>query len=312
VTRSALVTGATGVLGPTLVRALVREGWQVRALCRRPAVAGLLPEAVEIRSGDVRDPDDVAAAVKGVSTVFHLAGFLHEPSPDPAQIPLYEDVNVGGTRHVARAAEAEGAAVVFFSSIAVYGPTPGGPVDEAAPVQPVGPYAVSKRRGEEALLDSGLPVTVLRLAAAYGRRMKGNYRRLSDALRRRRFVPVGDGSNRRTLVHEEDAVRAALLAADRVRQQAGLYNVTDGTTHSIREILGAMCRALGRPEPSFQIPVPIARMAARSLGYGEVLAKYLENIEVRGERIRSALGFEPRFGLEAGWRGALADPEEPL
>jgi nucleoside-diphosphate-sugar epimerase len=308
----ALVTGATGVLGPTLVRALVREGWRVRVLCRHPPIPGLLPGEVEVRSGDVTHPEDVATAAEGVSTVFHLAGLLHESRADPALIPLYEEVNVGGTRHVARAAAAQRAAVVFFSSIVVYGATRGGPVDESTPVQAVGPYATTKRRGEEALLDSGLPVAVLRLAAVYGRRMKGNYRRLADALRKRRFVPVGDGSNRRTLVHEEDAVRAALLAADRVREQTGLFNVTDGTTHSMREILGAMCSALGRPEPSFRIPVPIARIAARGLGYGDLLAKYLESVEVRGERIQRALGFEPRFGLVAGWRDALADREEHL
>lgn len=204
----------------------------------------------------------------------------------------------------------------------MYGPTRGEPVDEAAAVRPTGLYAESKRRAEELVLEAGISAVVLRLAAVYGRRMRGNYRRLADALRRGRFVPVGAGTNRRTLVHEQDAIEAAILAADRIREQPGLFNVTDGTTHSMREILAAMSSALGRPEPRWRIPTPLARAAAAGLDvaaaaigrpsvYRYLLAKYLEDAEVRGERIQRALGFEPRFGLEAGWRDAVGPREMP-
>jgi len=309
--RTALVTGATGVLGPILVRGLVREGWAVRALCRRAPAPGLFPIGVEVRPGDVTEPGDVAAAAEGADTVFHLAGLLHVLRPEASLAPLYESVNVGGARSVAAAAGRHGAAVVFFSSIVVYGETRGGPVDESAPLRPVGGYAATKRRAEEVFLNAGLPVTVLRLAAVYGRRMKGNYRRLADSLSRRRFVPVGDGSNRRTLVYEEDAARAAILAAASVRDRPGLYNVTDGATHSMKEIIGAICAALGRTEPRRALPVPIARAAALAVGRGALLAKYLENVEVSGERIRRELGFEPAYGLERGWCEALASEVRP-
>ncbi len=116
---------------------------------------------------------------------------------------------------------------------------------------------------------------------------------------------MGDGSNRRTLIHEEDAVRAALLAADRVNEVNGVFNVTDGTTHSMREILAAICAGLGRPEPRLRLPLGFSRLAARAIGQTDVVEKYLENIEVRGERIQASLGFSPRFDLASGWRDAL-------
>jgi uncharacterized protein YbjT (DUF2867 family) len=54
--------------------------------------------------------------------------------------------------------------------------------------------------------------TVLRLGAVYGSRLKGNYERLTHALARHRFIPIGNGLNRRTLVYDKDVGRAAALA----------------------------------------------------------------------------------------------------
>lgn len=305
--RHALVTGATGVLGPVLVAELLSQGWSVRILRRNsPQQQDRVdfPVEVDVRVGDITDEAAVARAVDGVSTVFHLAGLLHNPRPVASDIPRYEAVNVGGARHVARAAMAAGARVVAFSTIAVYGATRE-PVDEATPIRPEGPYATTKAKAEDVLLESGVPVRVLRLSAVYGRRMKGNYHRLAEALRRGRFVPVGDGLNRRTLVHENDVVLAALLAAQAQGVPRGVYNVTDGETHTMKAILAAMCEAIGRPEPRFRLPATLARVLARSVGHGHVVEKYLENVEVRGDLIRRDLDFAPRFDLRAGWRHAL-------
>jgi nucleoside-diphosphate-sugar epimerase len=298
-----LVTGATGVLGPLLVDALLDRGATVRAFCRQPSVLAIRP-GLEVHVGDIRDEGALLAAAQGVSTVFHLAGLLHETTR-PAPDSVYEAVNVEGTRHVARSAAQCGAAVILFSTIAVYGATTE-PADEETPVAPSGAYAMTKKRAEEIVLSAGIPASVLRVAAVYGSRMKGNYPRLVEALRRRRFIAVGDGSNRRTLVHQDDVVRAALLAADQVGDAPGVYNLTDGRTHSMREILAAISAALGRSAPRWSVPAGVARMLARPLGYGPTVDKYLENVEVRGDRIRQALGFEPRFGLLEGFKNALA------
>lgn len=311
-----LVTGATGVLGPTLVRALVERGATVRVLCRRPPAPGLLPDRVEVRVGDLTRAEDVGAAARGTSRIFHLAALLHRVGPEAASAVDYEAVNLGGTRHVVMAAAAEGISVVFFSSIVVYGPTRGEPVDETSPVRALGPYAETKRRAEDLVLGAGIAAVVLRLAAVYGRRMKGNYRRLADALARGRFVAVGNGGNRRTLVHEGDAVRAALLAAEREEAAGQVFNVTDGEIHSMRRIVAAMCAALGKPVPQWRVPVKLARLAALGAdglcavggqpgAYRDLLEKYLESSEVEGRKIRRVLGFCPSRDLESGWREAL-------
>ena len=156
-----------------------------------------------------------------------------------------------GTRRLLEASEAaQVRRFVFFSTINVYGHSSVGcALDEQSPLRPESYYAETKVRAEEIVLASRVPATVLRLAAVYGSRVKGNYARLLAALEQRRYVSIGPATNRRTLVHEQDVAEAALLVAKQARASGRTYNVTDGSTHDLNEIVQAMCLALGRSSP---------------------------------------------------------------
>ena len=149
--------------------------------------------------------------------------------------------------------------VVALSSIAVYGPQTQTADEDTVPA-PDTPYGVSKlARGRGSVASGPQPTAapsavVLRLAAVYGPSVKGNYERLVRALARGRFVPVGDGNNARTLVFEDDAAQAILLAASRPDATGGIFNVTDGGIHTVREIVEAIARALGRRPPRLSVP----------------------------------------------------------
>lgn len=312
--RRSLVTGATGALGPAVVSALRAAGWTVRTVSRTAPAPGALPSDVDARIGDITRAADVREAVAGVDTVFHLAALLHIVNPPPDLRAEYERVNVGGTRTVVEAAAAAGVRrVVLFSTIAVYGPSRGAMLDESAAPAPDTFYGETKHAAERIVLATGnadgRPIaTVLRLAAVYGPRVKGNYRRLLDALARRRFVPVGPGRNRRTLIFEEDAAQAAVLAAAHDAAAGEVFNVTDGGVHDVRAIVAAICAALGRRPPRLAIPIPAAQAAAwavdRVRGRGAARAaldKYLEDVAVDGTRLRRQLGFTTAHDLHAGW-----------
>lgn len=319
--RTVLVTGGTGALGPALVERLLREGHRVRVLSR-----GLLPPswpegAVDVRQGDVTDRATVARSVEGAHWVFHLAGRLHLPRPAAEPAEAYERVNVEGTRVAAEEAAAAGVArFVFFSTIAVYGATGLEGADEDTPPRPDSLYARTKLRGEEAVrtvaATLGLRTSILRLAAVYGRHLKGNYAWLAKAVASGWFIPVGPGMNRRTLVHEADVAEAALLVARSPRAAGRLYNVSDGGVHRLRDVVEAMSRALGRRPTRLRVPLRPARALAgladigfALLGHGPrlspLLDKYTEDVAVRAERIVRDMGFHPRFDLESGWRDVL-------
>lgn len=317
--RLCLVTGATGAIGPRLVRALRDEGHSVRILTRTQPETDLLPAEIEIATGDVADERAVRAAMTDVQWVFHLAAKLHVANPPPSLHPEYERVNVEGTRHVVHAAQSVSAErLVFFSTISVYAPSSGTPLSESSPSSPETIYGTTKLAAEQIVRTSttrsGGPLgAVLRLAAVYGPRVKGNYRRLLDALARGRFVPIGRGNNRRTLIFEDDVARAAILAAGHPSAAGSIFNVTDGTTPQLADIIIAMCAALGRRPPSWSLPLApvrfgarvadsMARAAGRRLTIGAAVDKYLEDVAVDGRRIHDVLGFTPAFALDAGWR----------
>ncbi len=305
----AAVTGATGFVGRRLVAHLAEQR-PVRAVVRAP---GAFPAGVEVAVADVTDPVAVAAALSGASVVFHLAARLHVTDPAPGMRDEYEAVNVRGTRHVLQAAGP--ARVVVFSTVAVYGPGDrGAPFTERSPLRPATAYAETKAEAEGEA--AGHPdAVVLRPAAVYGPGMKGNYLRMLRAIERRRFAYVGDGANRRTLVHVDDLCRAAVAAASDA-PPGTCFNVTDGSIHTLREVGAAMAGALGHRPPRVRLPAaPLrvalagaARLAGRRLPVGpDAVDKLMEDVAVDGTLLAAATSYEPRVGLAEGWASVVAE-----
>jgi nucleoside-diphosphate-sugar epimerase len=298
-----LVTGATGCVGPRVVDALRAAGCSVRTLSLSPGDA---PRDIDERIGDILDNAAVESAAEGMNAVVHLAGKVHvmHAAPDSE----FERVNVGGTANLVRAARSAGVEkLVFFSTISVYGSGNGQILDENSPVRPETPYARTKLQAEKIVLGSGLKSCVLRCGAIYGPQMQGNYQQLVRALENGRFLPVGPGTNRRTLLHVRDAARAAVLALRHPGSAGRIFNVSDGEFHTIAEIISAICDALGKSPPRFRIPMWMAIAGSRALG-GRVqarLRKYTEDLAVSSKRIQEELGFEPAMSLAEGWRESL-------
>ena len=78
-----LVTGATGAIGPAVVKALHQAGYQIRAFSFDDPTAGMFPQSVEVLFGDVTDQAAVQSAMPGVDGVVHMAALLHIVNPPP-------------------------------------------------------------------------------------------------------------------------------------------------------------------------------------------------------------------------------------
>jgi len=314
--KTALVTGACGFIGSKLVNRLSEEGYKVRALSRtvkRDSIPG-----VESFEGDIRDEALVREASKDSQLIFHLAGVAHRNVVSEKSSSEFETVNVDGTRILERVTRDSRVALVYAGTVAVYGPGDEGVVfDEQSPLQPGDVYAETKARAEEAILKG--KGTVLRFPAVYGSGMKGNLPRLAKAVKRGLVVLPGSGENRKTLVHVEDAVRAMILCAESPESIGRIYNVTDGTLHTVREIVEAMGDIFGKSPALFPLPVFLARTAARAAdlvagfagdgrGYRVSLEKFVRDSAVSGALIEKELGFKARIGIEEGLREAIGAP----
>ena len=153
---TALVTGANGHIGCHVMRAVADAGWTPVGLVRpdsdRRARGGV---DAELREGDIRDPDTLAPAMKGIDVVFNVAGAHRNFAPKATSIT---DPTVEGTRNVLAAAQAAGVRrVVHTSSGATIGfaEDPARPLDEAsALVTPAGVYTKAKVFAEQVALNA--------------------------------------------------------------------------------------------------------------------------------------------------------------
>lgn len=320
----ALVTGATGMIGPALVNQLLSDGWNVRILVRRDFTPRLFANPVERVTGDIANQQSLRSAMGDVDVVFHLAAKLHLNDPSPNQAHEYQRVNVDGALNVASAAiEARVKRLVHFSTIAVYGPSFGHvPYTETSPLNTQSLYAETKRKSEEGILkmfkgNSKSSAVVLRLAAVYGPRLQGNYRTLVKALRWGVFFPIGSGQNRRTMIYIDDLVRAAILAAEHPKAAGAVFNLTDGKIHTLNDVLAAIAGALGKSPPPFHLPYkPMRAISALTDRLTHTLRlpaprlealieKMTEDVAVSGAKLCHDLSFLPRYDIGNGWKTAL-------
>lgn len=322
--RRVLITGATGSVGPAVVKAFRDDGFFVRTYSLDPPREGMFPKDVEVISGDVTDREGVAFAVTEMDYVIHMAALLHIDDPPPALNARYDWINVGGTANIVEACVRQNVRrIVHFSTIAVYGPNRGSVHSEETSPNPAGYYAKTKLEAERIVLAAegteGQPLgTVLRLAAVYGPGIKGNYLRLAQAIARKRFISIGDGYNRRTLVFERDVAAATVLAALSSGAERRIFNVTDGQVHTMKEILEVLFWLLGRRPQKITVPVWLARSAAGVAEFGAkrigrrpsftraAVNTFTGDMAVSGDRIQKELGFTPEYGLERGWAEVIS------
>ena len=151
--KKALVTGADGFIGSHLTEDLLEKGYEVKAFTLYNSFntwgwLDSLPKGklgqIEIYCGDVRDPNGVREAMRGVDIVFHLAALIAIPfsyhSPDS-----YVDTNIKGTLNVLQAArELATERVLVTSTSEVYGTAQYVPIDEKHPFQGQSPYSATK------------------------------------------------------------------------------------------------------------------------------------------------------------------------
>lgn len=181
--KKVLVTGADGFIGSHLTESLLEKSYDVKAFTLYNSFntwgwLDALPKEklnqIEIFSGDIRDPNGVREAMKGVDGVFHLAALIAIPfsyhSPDS-----YVDTNIKGTLNILQAARDLGTERIMITSTSeVYGTAQYVPIDEKHPFQGQSPYSATKigadRLAESFYRSFNLPISIVRPFNTYGPR----------------------------------------------------------------------------------------------------------------------------------------------
>ena len=264
-----LVTGATGFVGNHVAHQLIDAGHSVRVLVRKSSNPILLGDLrAERCEGDLRDILSLAAAMKGVRRVFHVAADYRLWSRNPDEI--YQS-NVEGTRALFEAARHEGVEkIVYTSTVAtIVTPSHGGALPNedthATLDQMVGHYKRSKFMAEldaiRAAAD-GLPVVIVNPTTPVG---PGDWkptptgRIIVDFLNGKMPAYVDTGLN---IAAVEDIAAGHLLAAEKGR--IGERYLLGARNMTLKEILDALAVITGLPAPRVRLPHAVAIAAAHA------------------------------------------------
>jgi nucleoside-diphosphate-sugar epimerase len=310
-----LITGAAGFLGSEVVRQALGAGFAVTATDR---IASAKFPGIDLAPADILDFPSLAKVFHDVDRVCHVAGLAHVFNKSEIAGAPFHAVNVEGTENVAQAALGAGVRhFIFVSSVSVYGCIAQAK-DEGSECCPEGPYAQSKLQAERRLIglcqNSGMHLTILRLATLYGEGDPGNVARLMRTIDRGRFVWLGDGANRKILLHREDAARACLAVIQGPASGVNIYNVS-GPSCTMRDVVQGLAGALGAQIHPLGIPVALVRgmsglfsrlPISRLRALGGMAQKWLADDVVDSSKFARAFNFQPRVDLTEGLRREVA------
>jgi nucleoside-diphosphate-sugar epimerase len=297
------VTGANGFIGRAFCARAFASGRAVRRFVHAPDAASGDAVALDLTRATV---DDLARHLEAVSTVIHLAGRAHVMHDTAADAETaYHQANADATERLARAAVAAGVRrFVLASSVKVNGERtdPGRPFGPDDPTAPQDAYGRSKLAAEVALRNvargTSMDAVVLRLPLVHGPQARGNFRRLVDAVRAGRMLPLGAIDNRRSLLGLANLLDA-LDAAIETPALHGVHFIADAESVSTPDLVRAIAGVLGVAPRLARVPVPLLRLAGFVTGRGDVIARLVNSLEVDVSSFVAATRWRPRpFALD--------------
>lgn len=241
-----LVTGATGFVGPSIVRALRVEGRDIRALARRPDHASNLAAlGVEVVGGDVTEPESLKAAIDGCTHVVHLVAII-QGRPDD----FHRVMTVGTQNVVAAAKAADIERFVLMSALGTSDP-------------PSVPYYAAKLAEEREVIASGIEYTIFRPSFIFG----PGGGALATFMRQVRLSPVvtviGSGRQRSQPIWRDDVAAYFARAIDDPRAANRLLELGGPDTVTWDELYLLIAKVLGKRRKLLHIPAGVARTGAR-------------------------------------------------
>ena len=306
-----LVTGADGFIGSHLVEALLSKGASVRAFVFYNSFntwgwLDTLPpkilKQIEVVAGDVRDPRQVDEAVKGCSTVFHLAALISIPFSYQAQ-DAFVDTNIKGTLNVLQAARAHKVKKVLLTSTSeVYGTAQYVPIDEKHPLQGQSPYSATKigsdRLGEAFFRSFGVPVVIVRPFNTYGPRQSARAITptiITQLLSGKKEIKLGRLDTIRDFNYVKDTASAFVSLAEADNVIGEEFNIASGEGITMETLAKTIMEVMGMKA---KITTDKARIRPA--------ASEVERLIGSREKIEKRIGWKPAYT----WKKGLAETIE--
>ena len=241
-----------------------------------------------------------------VDVIIHLAGKAHETKNESLATEYFE-VNTGLSQKIFDYfLDSEAKTFVFFSTVkAAADRVENGVLTEEADPKPVGPYAKSKRKAEEYILNKlsdaeqkGKKFFILRPCMIHGPGNKGNLNLLYQVVSRGVPWPLGAYDNKRSFCSIDNIAYVIEQLFQRENIAAGIYQVGDDEPISTNELIQLISASVGKKAVIWNLPKRFINILACVLGLlslplnKERLRKLTENYVVSNQKIKNALGID--------------------
>lgn len=300
------ITGGTGFIGQRLVARHLETGDSVRVLTRHPLTRLHLPNSVKLYQSDLAaGMDKLKAFVDQADILYHCAGEINNPS-------LMAAVHIQGTRNLLEAASGRIGRWVQLSSVGVYGPQKEGSITEDSPLNPQGPYEVTKKESDrlvlESLANNHINFSILRPSNIYGPGMtKGYLKQLISIIDKGLFFFIGPQGSSANYIHVDNVCHALIQCGQQPQAEGRIYNLSDHRT--LETFVQIICQTLGKSVPQLRIPEKPVRWIANCIGFipGMPLTTSRINALVNrsiycNNRIETELGYSHIVTMEEGVR----------
>lgn len=319
IARKAVVFGGAGFIGSHFLARLAEMRQYDELYSVDIGTPRFVVEGVRYEEFDIREPIPAELCGDGPFDIFNFAAVHTTPGHEDWE---YYWTNLNGATNICRYANDVGAdRLLFTSTMMVYGPSES-PKDEDATLEPVNAYGRSKilAEGVHRLWQSeradSRRLTIVRPGVIYGLEERGNFTRLSQMLKRRRFVYPGRTDTIKACGYVEDLVSSMLFAQQR-NEGIFVYNFCHPERYTSADICNAFSQVGGYPEPRFVVPYWLLGLAA--FGF-ELLSAFGLRNDINRARVRKlyqstnmvpkrlpAAGFNYHYDLHAGlleWKSA--------
>ncbi len=290
-----LFTGGTGFLGKNVMPILTKQ-YEI-------ITCGITPDDM-IKANLAKEVPELSERYE---VVLHACGKAHVVPKTDAEKQTFYDVNYQGTVNLCSALEKAGMprAIIFISTVAVYGCEYGNLITEEHPLEGTSPYAESKIMAEKYLtkwcLDHQVRLGILRPSLLAGKNAPGNLGAMVNGIKKGFYLNIAGGKVKKSILMAEDI--AYLLPL--LEEKGGIYNVCDSYQPTFGEISVSVSKQLGKHKP-ISIPYWMAWCMAK---VGDILGdkapinsykleKMTKSLTFSNEKARKELGWEPLDVLE--------------
>lgn len=280
------LTGSAGFLGKYFLKGLIKRFPDARGvlLLNRTAPA-FIPEKWKTYSASLNDKEALSRALRGVTTLIHLAGLTHADSNKE-----YWVANALGTRNLIEAAKKNTVSkIIYISTRAIS--------DEC------GDYAKSKREGEFCVINSRIPFVILRFSEIYGAGSNEGVNGLISLVRKLPIIPYPSGASLFAPLFLDDAISGILACLERDDNiDNRIYTLAGPKSYTFTELTGVVGKVLGLrritlplPQIFFVILMVLGRKIRHPFLRYDQLARMVCSKDDDINPAKNDLGFQPRM-----------------